>query len=108
MAAPALEGPFILVPLYIYPAPTSWDPLFSSAFSRPNLQFVVIVNPSNGPGAAVPDPNYLTALRRLSSFPNVRILGYLYCSYGERPFLHLQSEIETYKRWSVQVSIHFR
>ncbi|KAK3395086.1 Spherulation-specific family 4 [Podospora didyma] len=88
---------FILVPLYIYPTATSWDPLFSAAHLHPHLEFLVIINPSNGPGASIDaDANYTAALKRLTLEPNVKILGYVYCSFGERCSAEVEHDIQVY------------
>lgn len=102
MASQTLRSrPFILVPLYIYPGPKSWEPLFTAARAHPALNFVVVVNPDNGPGSSpAPDCNYQSVLEELSTLKNVTILGYIYCSYGDRPLLEIEADIQVYKGWS--------
>lgn len=98
-----LEWPFILVPLYIYPTSTSWSSLFSAARSHPGLQFIAVVNPNNGPGSAPsPDINYTAALRELSTLSNIRILGYIFCSYGERALVEMERDILVYYGWTAR------
>ncbi|KAK3331854.1 Spherulation-specific family 4 [Cercophora scortea] len=98
-----VKQPFIIVPLYIYPAATAWDPLFLAVCSHPSLDFLIIINPANGPGAcSTPDDNYIAALERLSLLPNTKIIGYVYCSYGERPSTEVVQDIETYHTWEIQ------
>ncbi|KAK0616352.1 Spherulation-specific family 4, partial [Immersiella caudata] len=93
----------VLVPLYIYPSPNAWEPLFTAARSYPLQDFVVVVNPDNGPGCSpVPDCNYLKALSELSTLANVIILGYIYCSYGDRPLAEIETDIRIYHGWSHQ------
>ncbi|KAK0615098.1 Spherulation-specific family 4, partial [Bombardia bombarda] len=93
----------VLVPLYIYPTAESWEPLFSSARLHTGLDFVVVVNPNNGPGChPTPDDNYMTALQRLSQLPNVKVLGYIYCSYGNRPSAEAEKEVRVYHGWTDQ------
>lgn len=97
---PYSSRPFILVPLYIYPAPSAWDPLYTAADAHPALDFYVVVNPSNGPGDGVlPDANYAEALGRLTALPNVKVVGYVHCSYGVRPAEVIVEEIERYRGW---------
>lgn len=104
MAQP--KSPFILVPLYIYPTPVSWEPLFLAAKSFPDLDFLVIVNPGNGPGPdALPDANYLTALATLSALPNAKVIGYVHCSYGQRISAAIEKDILTYQGWTVKDGI---
>ncbi|KAK0707731.1 Spherulation-specific family 4, partial [Lasiosphaeris hirsuta] len=97
------KRPFILVPLYIYPTPISWSPLFCAARSHPGLQFIAVVNPNNGPGSApAPDTNYVAALRELSTLSNIKILGYIYCSYGKRSSVEMERDIVVYRAWTAQ------
>ncbi|EON95716.1 putative cell surface spherulin 4-like protein [Phaeoacremonium minimum UCRPA7] len=104
------KSPFILVPLYIYPTPTSWEPLFLAAKSCPDLEFLVVVNPGNGPGPeAMPDVNYLDALGKLSMIPNAKVIGYVHCSYGKRATTAIEKDILTYQGWKIKDGIsHIR
>lgn len=105
LTAPIYNSPFIIVPLYICPSPKAWDPLLS-AIRAQKANFLVIVNPNNGPGsAAEPDANYLAGLRALSAASNVRILGYVSCSYGARPLTKLEEDIGRYHGWIAPSSI---
>jgi len=104
--APISMRPYLVLPLYIYPAPGAWEPLFQAARSSPSVSFIVVVNPCNGPGAeALPDSNYQDALARLSSFSNVKLLGYVYCSYGKRLIPDVQKDIAVYSGWNSQFRI---
>ena len=97
------KQPFIIVPLYIYPTPTAWEPLFSAAAAHPEVTFVVIVNPADGPGTTqLPDTNYLAALARISSLDNIRTLGYVHCSYGNRATAEVERDIRAYQGWNVE------
>ncbi|KAK3938630.1 putative cell surface spherulin 4-like protein [Diplogelasinospora grovesii] len=99
----APRRPFVLLPLYIYPTSASWEPLFQAAQYHPSLDFVVIVNPANGPGdTPLPDNNYTAVLQTLSSISNVKILGYIYCNYGLRPVPGIERDIRTYQGWTDQ------
>ncbi|KAK4223257.1 Spherulin-4 [Podospora fimiseda] len=96
----ASNNPFILVPLYIYPASNSWAPLISSVSKHPNQDFLVVVNPDNGPGPGdLPDTNYISVLKTLSLLPNVKLLGYVHCTYGQRPQEEIIPDITSYKNW---------
>jgi len=96
-----LRGPFVLVPLYIYPTVDSWQPLFSAAQAHRDLDLLVVVNPNNGPGSCpLPDSNYIDNLARLSCFPNTTVLGYVYCGYGSRPLAELEQDISVYRDWT--------
>lgn len=97
---PHSSRPFILVPLYIYPSPEAWAPLYRSAEAHPELDLYVVVNPSNGPGDGVlPDANYAEALARLTALQNVKVLGYVHCTYGQRPAEAIVEDVERYRGW---------
>ncbi|KAK5662695.1 hypothetical protein OQA88_8611 [Cercophora sp. LCS_1] len=94
------EAPFILLPLYIYPSPKAWEPLLSM-IATSKSGFLVVVNPNNGPGRTpTPDNNYIAALTALSAAPNVKILGYVFCDYGNRPLADLEGDIRQYHTWT--------
>lgn len=98
--------PFILVPLYIYPTADSWSPLISAATRYPNQTFYVVVNPANGPGPTpLPDGNYTTALAALSALANIKLLGYVHCSYGQRPPAEIIDDIGIYRSWIPSIPI---
>ncbi|KAF5664990.1 Spherulation-specific family 4 [Fusarium heterosporum] len=98
--------PHLVVPLYIYPTPGAWEPLFEAARESPDVSFIVIVNPFNGPGAdSLPDSSYQNALTQLSAFPNVQLLGYVYCSYGRRDIVDVQKDIAIYSGWNLNFNI---
>lgn len=99
--SPATNKPFVLVPLYIYPFPTAWEPLYVAADSHPELDFLVVVNPNSGPGPGIlPDANYIEALARLTAAPNVKVIGYVHCSYGKRLLDELVAEVSAYRGWT--------
>lgn len=71
--------PSILAPFYIYPAPGAWEPLYTAATAHPDVRFDIIVNPDTGPGgAACPDSNWISTLQQLSTYDNIRTLGYVH------------------------------
>jgi hypothetical protein len=68
---------------------------------RPDIQFTVIVNPDSGPGdGPTPDDRYTEALKHLSSYHNVRALGYVRTGYATRSKADVLDEIQTYAAWS--------
>ncbi|KAG9194725.1 hypothetical protein G6011_04760 [Alternaria panax] len=94
----------VLLPLYIYPHPGAWDPLYTAAAAYPCLQFFVIVNPNSGPGVAPwwPNEDYVREIPRLNALPNVTTLGYVQVAYCKRPIQDVLEDIETYHRRSEQ------
>lgn len=94
-------SPFILLPLYIYPTPTSWQPLYNSITHHPHIHFKIIINPNSGPGTTpYPDANYRTAIATLNSHSNVETLGYVYVNYGKRAIPAVEADIARYAGWS--------
>lgn len=102
---PPLPRPLVvLVPLYIYPLEGAWEPLLQAAKAHPEVQFLAVINPGNGPGPTPrPDASYQSGLRRLqAAAANVSLLGYVHCTYGQRSVEVIEAEIETYARWAVE------
>jgi hypothetical protein len=66
----------------------------------PDLQFLVIINPNSGPGAAPwwPNEDYIREIPRLNALPNVTTLGYVRATYCKRPLQDVLEDIETYDR----------
>ncbi|EFY91856.1 hypothetical protein J3458_012977 [Metarhizium acridum] len=96
-----MARPFLIVPLYMYPLETAWDPLFRAARAHPEVKFVAIVNPSSGPGPdSLPDASYLAALETMHAIPNICAVGYVYCSYGKRPAADVRGDIVKYCWWN--------
>ncbi|CAG8972121.1 hypothetical protein HYALB_00008126 [Hymenoscyphus albidus] len=91
----------VLIPLYIYPLPHAWTPLYEAISTYPNVTFVVIINPHNGPGASSqPDAAYSRELGKLSVLANVRLVGYVRVNYCERNLAEVLEDINKYAGWS--------
>ncbi|KAH5152874.1 hypothetical protein HBH69_134320 [Parastagonospora nodorum] len=88
----------ILLPLYIYPNQGAWDPVYTAIEANPNLDFIVIINPSNGPGGAGwwPNADYTREIPHLGSYSNVRIVGYVHSTYCNRPIEDVLKDVQTY------------
>lgn len=96
-----MVNPFILLPLYIYPASNAWNTLYDSINANPSVQFQVIVNPASGPGdTPFPDENYIANIAQLNSYPNVATLGYVHTLYGARDPASVQADVQSYQDWS--------
>jgi hypothetical protein len=69
-----------------------------SISAYPHLQFIVIINPSNGPGSAPwwPNADYVREIPRLNAFPNVQTVGYVHSTYCKRSSHDLIKDVETY------------
>ncbi|PKS05497.1 hypothetical protein jhhlp_008875 [Lomentospora prolificans] len=96
----------ILLPLYIYPAAGSWEPLLSVAQSHPSISFTAVINPNNGPGAGtLPDANYIAALKSFKSYPNVHLIGYVCCRYGDRDANLIDQDVVIYSHWQDELAL---
>lgn len=106
----------IILPLYIYPHPGAWDPLYAAYVSQihsfthgliggsisahPDLEFLVIVNPNSGPGAPPwwPNEDYVREIPRLNASRNVTTVGYVRTTYCRRPVEDVVQDIEVYAK----------
>ena len=99
----AAYKPYIIVPLYLYPSPGAWQPLYDQISGNPDVNFQIIVNPSDGPGTAVgaaPEQNWIDTMATLNSKPNVNTVGYVHVSWCARDAAEITSEIDAYASWS--------
>ncbi|QDS78007.1 hypothetical protein FKW77_002509 [Venturia effusa] len=91
----------VLVPLYIYPTNNAWAPLYDAITNYPGLNFTIIVNPSNGPGAnSYPHNDYISEIEKLNTFSNVRTLGYVHTSYAQRDVQSVLEDVTVYSGWA--------
>ncbi|CZR56592.1 related to cell surface spherulin 4-like protein [Phialocephala subalpina] len=95
--------PTVLVPLYIYPDPGAWDPLFSAVEKYPKINFTIIINPNSGPEGL--DGNYTRDIPPLNFYPNVRTVGYVSTNYTNRNFSLVEGDIRTYASWAGNASM---
>ncbi|KAK6519226.1 hypothetical protein TWF281_003062 [Arthrobotrys megalospora] len=91
----------ITVPLYSYPGDGAqdWAPVFKALNSSSKTKFTIIINPDNGPGSGDPDINFQTGIKKLKSFPNAQVFGYVHQSYGNRPVKDVQADLLAYAAW---------
>ena len=69
--------------------------------NHPDLSFVVILNPHDGPGAAdLPDTNYAREIPRLNACANVCTVGYVRINYCKRAMAEVCRDIRTYAGWA--------
>lgn len=69
--------------------------------TRPQLKFIVIVNPSSGPGSArYPNDDYTTSVEKLNTYPNVQTVGYVRTGYASRNISDVVAEVSTYAGWA--------
>jgi len=93
----------VLVPLYVYPFPGAWQPLYDAITAHPRTQFLVVINPGNGPGPApLPDANYCREIPKLRSHSNVAVFGYVHVVWLQRDLDSVSTDVETYAAWPSQ------
>ncbi|KAJ6115378.1 hypothetical protein N7486_001156 [Penicillium sp. IBT 16267x] len=91
----------VLFPVYVYPETnTTWDPLYEAISTHPELDFVIIVNPSSGPGSSTPSTQYATAVRRLDTYSNVQKVGYVPTQYANRNITAVLEDVAMYANWT--------
>ncbi|KAJ5773132.1 Spherulation-specific family 4 [Penicillium paradoxum] len=91
----------LLVPLYSWPGTNAWNTIYDSIAAHPSVRFYLIINPENGPGAGeYPEDAYITAIAKLNSYSNTRVLGYTHTEYGSRARAEVEKDIAVYAKWS--------
>jgi len=94
----------IILPLYLYPgdSTSAWDSVTSTISSHPSVDWLVIINPNSGPGTkgAPTDPNIVSGIAKLNSYPNVQTVGYVDTAHGARPIADVNAEVDVYAGWT--------
>lgn len=67
----------------------------NSISTYPETEFIIVVNPHNGPGKAL-DSNYTREIRRLNSYPNVVLIGYISTAYASRQYSAVLEDVKIY------------
>ncbi|SMH71421.1 putative spherulin 4 [Candidatus Nitrosotalea okcheonensis] len=86
----------VMVPLYSYPG-SYWTQVIQAKNAHPSVPIVAIINPNSGPGSSS-DPNYVSGIQQLQA-AGVKVLGYVYTSYGARSASTVESDINSYNNW---------
>lgn len=107
------EATKLILPLYVYPSWQGWwNNIYAAIAANPDLEFQVIVNPSNGPGGSTPGYNsdYISGVARLNSYPNVHTYGYVHTTYGSRSIADVNQDTIDWANWNAytadNISIH--
>lgn len=90
----------IAIPLYLYPSPNAWTPIFDFLDRNSTSSLHLIVNPNSGPGGSLPDANYVENLARLNAYPQVTTYGYVHVSWAERQIQDVFEDIATWAEWT--------
>ncbi|QSZ30125.1 hypothetical protein DSL72_004645 [Monilinia vaccinii-corymbosi] len=97
----------VLVPLYIYPSPGAWERLLQRQVRKwristyPELEFIIVVNPHNGPGQSL-DSNYKREIRKLNSYSNVSVVGYVSTAYASRQYSRVLEDVMIFAAWRLE------
>src|ERR1700694_2662492 len=95
----------IILPLYSWAGDPEWTTVSSSVAEYPGIQFLIIINPSSGPGSSNPDSEWTTAVEHLKNNSNVEVIGYIHTSYGQRDTSELESEVSQYAAWPPEARV---
>lgn len=90
----------LLLPLYQYPAGTTWNPVFSTIEANPQLEFQIIINVDSGPGGPEPDSDFVTGTAKLNSYNNVVTLGYVHVLYGAASQAEVSQNVTDWAAWN--------
>ena len=95
---------FIIFPLYLYPGDngSAWNDVTATIEAYPGVQWQVIVNPNSGPGTTgyPSDPNIISGIAKLNSYPNVNTVGYVDTAYGQKAVSSVNAETDVYASWA--------
>src|SRR5438445_2610080 len=83
--------PGIIIPLYAH---TLYPGIVSTKAAHPSVDFIVILNPSSGPGTA-PQASFTSAITAMKA-AGIKVLGYVFTSYGTRPIASVEADIDKY------------
>ncbi|KAL9053915.1 MAG: hypothetical protein Q9162_004488 [Coniocarpon cinnabarinum] len=89
----------VLLPLYVYPDPGKWDPVYNAISGSSATKFVVVINPSSGPGGDTPADHYADAVTKLKGYENVLTIGYVRTNYTNIPLDQTTQDISSYAAW---------
>jgi hypothetical protein len=86
-----------IVPLYTDPGDSSWSAMVAAKNAHPSVPVVAILNPANGPGSAASSA-YTSGITALTS-AGIRVIGYVYTSYGARAAATVRTDIDRWHSW---------
>lgn len=82
----------IAIPAYFYPGP-----LWTQARNAAPKVKIMVMNPASGSGTSS-NPDYVTATSQART-AGIKVVGYVYTSYGTRAAAEVKQEITNYKNW---------
>lgn len=97
-----IKRPTLYIPLYIFPSPTSaWQPIADAKLANPELDVIAVMNPNNGVFSSR-DSSFGAGLVLLDN-AGVRVVGYVYTSYGARAAATVKGDIDNYATYYPEV-----
>lgn len=84
-----------IIPLYSYPGEAAWDLILEEGNST--IETIAIINPSNGPVECntTTANDYALGIAKLRGGA-VRVIGYVYTSYGARNIAEVKNDVDRY------------
>ena len=98
---PTTSGTKIYAPMFMWVGP-AWDALTALKQKYPNQEIVACFNPSNGDFSSR-DTNLGNGLAKWKA-AGIKIIGYTYTKYGQRPAADVKTAINHYKTFYPEVS----
>ena len=88
----------LLIPMYVYPTDAYTNLIYQDLIgwkkSNPDIPMIVIINPSNGPGA-VTDGNYTMVINNMKA-AGIRVIGYISTNYRAQTVAQVKADIDGY------------
>lgn len=95
----------VILPLYAYPTESEWTIVESSLAEYPAMDFLIIINPSNGPETSSPNSDWQTGITKLKSYSNCQIIGYVATQDTGRAISDVESDVDMYAAWPASIRV---
>ena len=105
MASLAQAATQVILPLYAYPTDSEWTIVESSLAEYPAIDFLIIINPSNGPETSSPNSDWQTGITKLKSYGNCQIIGYIPTQDTGRAISEVESDVDMYAAWPASIRV---
>ncbi len=94
----------VIIPLYSFPD-ASWDEVRNIKNANPDVPFLVIINPHNGPGSEY-NSYYYSGIKNFQS-AEITVIGYVNTEYATKKIVDVFADIDSYKTWYTLDGIFF-
>ena len=75
LATRAITALDVILPMYSYPTNSEWSGVEAALANYPGVQFILIINPDNGPGQLTSE--WSSAVSTLKTYSNALVVGYI-------------------------------